>query len=208
MGDAAKRARKKLLARLGIASKDLLGQCMQPAAQAGISKKEYNMFWEQVDGPDESTWLLCEMANQLNRHIESGTLPRSSSQGEGSLSGGAGGGGGGMLGGVNGSGVPLESVLHTFAFCVLTLEILTADRRVKEVLGHWQRIEQTQKQTSQQHPLFTQVKEVYRIFTMRVDNHELLGPVLLNCISMYGSIREYERMMDVMNHATVEESTE
>lgn len=209
MSDAAtlkKNARKKLLARLGIQSKDLLSTALSPAGGGAMKRNEYAMFWEQVDGPTEATWMLREIALIINKQLESWKGSSSAS--------GAGGNdpnnpaGSPDAGGANG-GVGLDSLLTTFNFICLTLELLTADVKLKEVLTAWTKIEETSsKNLSAQHPLFPQAKELYRLLLLRVDNHELIGPLILKCISMYGSIREFERMMDVVNHSTVDDSVD
>jgi hypothetical protein len=191
---AKKAARKKLLTKLGIEAQSLLTTCLATGG-GSLKRNEYSMFWEQVDTPAEATWLLGEIATLLNKQIELGA--KGAQIGEQNAA----------LGGPN-SGVAVETLLTTFNFIVLTLELLTADKKIREILTTWAKIETMQnasKNLQSQHPLFPQAKELYRMLNLRVENHELIGPLILNCISMYGSIREFERMMDILNYSTVDD---
>jgi hypothetical protein len=188
-----KAARKKLLAKLGIEYQSLATTCLNSGGGA-MKRNEYKMFWEQVDGPTEATWLLGEVATQINKQLELGVKATQVDATNAAL----------------GAPVPvgLDSLLTTFNFILLTQELLTAAPKIKEVLTNWAKIESVQnssKNLASQHPLFPQAKEVYRMLNLRVENHELIGPLILNCISMYGSIKEFERMMDILNYSTIDD---
>ena len=188
---AKKSARKKLLAKLGVEYQSLATSSINSGG--ALKRSEYKMFWEQVDGPTEATWLLGEVATHINKQME---LTAKSVSND-------------VTGGVGAvSGTSMDALLTTFNFILLTQELLTAAPKMKEILTNWAKIEAIQnssKNLASQHPLFPQAKEIYRMLNMRVENHELIGPLILNTISMYSSIKEFERMMDIINYSTIDD---
>jgi len=227
MSDAAARkaARKKVFLRLGGAPKDLWGLALAPQNGGLMKRSDFAMFWDQLDTPQESTWMLGEVAQLINKQLESwkgGNAAPGAGNDPSNPAGSPSAASASSAASGSGGAIGLDSLLTTFQFLCLTQDLqLGGDKSkpvsgvsVKDIMDRWSKIESalsSSKNLANQHPMFTQAKEIYRQLNLRFDprgEEALLAPLILACVSMYGSIREFERMMDVMGYSTIDDSVD